>query len=214
MKHIIKNPEPQEFKAWKARANEYWQPTFNELRGMEKRAVFNALWNEQGHICSYCQCRLTPNDCHIDHLQPQSNPQIDPLNYANFVCSCQSNLQKGDPIHCGNAKANSLLPISPLDPTCESRFRFKNNGEIDANYPHDQSAIDTINILNLNSRNIVGDRLTVIEFFDEETAPMNNDEVAQFIQESLEKDKDGKYQPYWTMIKDIYSIFLFDLKNR
>jgi uncharacterized protein (TIGR02646 family) len=211
MKHITKNPEPKEFKEWKAQANENWQPTFNNLRGKEKRAVFDALWIEQGHICCYCQCRLIENKCHIDHLQPQHGTQIiDSLDYSNFVCSCQVNLQKGEPRHCGNAKDNDQLPISPLDPTCESRFKFKNNGEIDTNDSSDQSAIDTINLLNLNSRNIVGDRLAVIEFFDKEIDIMDGQEIAQFIQESLEKDQEGKYQPYWTMIKERYSDFLLN----
>lgn len=126
MKYIIKGQESEVFREWKAQNNENWQPTFNELRGKEKESVFHALFTEQGYICCYCQCRLTPNKCHIDHLQPQKGSQeIDPLDYSNFVCSCQRNLQRGDPIHCGNAKKNKYLPISPLDPTCESRFKFK-----------------------------------------------------------------------------------------
>lgn len=208
MKHIAKHPEPEIFREWKAQANENWQPTFNKLRGKEKRAVRNALLIEQGYICCYCQCRLIEDKCHIDHLQPQHGTKIiDPLDYSNFVCSCQVNLQKEEPHHCGNAKDNEQLPISPLDPTCESRFNFKNNGEIYANQPHDHPAIDTIKILNLNQGNIVDDRLEVIAFFDDEIDIMDDQEIAQFIKESLERDQEGKYHPYWTMIKDLYSDF-------
>lgn len=159
MKYIVKGQEPEVFKEWKAQNNENWQPTFNELRGKEKESVFNALFTEQGHICCYCQCRLKPNKCHIDHLQPQKGSQeIDPLDYSNFVCYCQRNLQRDDPIHCGKAKKNEHLPISPLDPTCESRFKFKKDGKIYAKELNDRLAEDTINnILNLNSPDIYSD---------------------------------------------------------
>ena len=209
MKHIVKNQEPQTFTKWKAQANQNWQPTFADLRGKEKQAVYHALFIEQGYICCYCQCRITEDECHIDHLQPQHGKEtIDSLDYSNFVCSCQRNLIEGEPRRCGNAKGNAQLPISPLDPTCESRFKFKNNGEIYANQPNDQPAEDTINILNLNSRNIICDRLEIIAFFDEEIDLKTDAEVCHFIRESLTKDQESKYQTYWTMIKDLYSYYL------
>lgn len=55
MKHIVKAEEPEELVNWKALANEDWQPTYDDLRGTEKRAVKNSLMAEQGYICCYCE---------------------------------------------------------------------------------------------------------------------------------------------------------------
>ena len=62
MKHIVKQQEPEAFANWKALANNNWQPTYDTLSGETKKVVKSALMAEQGHICCYCERRLTEED--------------------------------------------------------------------------------------------------------------------------------------------------------
>lgn len=117
MKHIVKQEEPQKFLDWKNLAGENWQPTYGGLSGYPKKALKNSLMAEQGYICCYCERRLTDNESHIEHFRPQSDPAVDPLDYRNLLCSCQNQLNKGEPRHCGNKKEDWFdehLLVSPL----------------------------------------------------------------------------------------------------
>ena len=96
MKHIIKCSEPQAFADWKDQANEDWQPDYDDLSGAPKEAVKEALMKEQGYLCCYCERRLTDDDSHIEHLRPQSDPAVDPLDFANMLCSCQNHSRTCD----------------------------------------------------------------------------------------------------------------------
>ncbi|NEQ95478.1 MAG: TIGR02646 family protein [Cyanothece sp. SIO2G6] len=155
MKHIVKQKEPPSFTAWKAKANDDWQPTYSDLRNPEKRDVLQALLQEQGHICCYCGMRLTARDpsmsndqesetndqtsaqdgCHIEHLKPQSQYPEFALDYDNMLASCQAEDTKNPrlPLRCGQKKANwydPTLMVSPLMPDCETFFRYTGSGEI------------------------------------------------------------------------------------
>ena len=153
MKYIRKRQEPPEFKNWKEQANSDWQPDFRNLAGKPKEILIKALMTEQGEICCYCESRLVDGKCHIEHFKPQSDPSVDPLDYANLLCSCQANLTPSEPRHCGNLKDNlsdENLLISPLNPDCESHFAFNDDGTIKPAQEDVQTAINTIEKLGLN----------------------------------------------------------------
>ena len=65
MKHIVKDQDTPLFEKWMALANEDWKPTYKDLRDPEKKEVKKSLMKEQGHICCYCERRLTDEDSHI-----------------------------------------------------------------------------------------------------------------------------------------------------
>ena len=143
MKYIIKQQEPQAFSEWKAMASEDWQPTYGELSGNVKQSVKQTLMSEQGYICCYCDRRLIDGDSHIEHFRPQNDPQVDPLDYANLLCSCQNKIEKGEPRHCGNLKNgwfDEQLLISPLSADCAERFAYSGDGKIRPANPLDNSA--------------------------------------------------------------------------
>ena len=104
MKHIVKREEPEAFINWKSLSNDDWQPTFGNLPGEVKNVVRSALMAEQGWICCYCERRLSVEDSHLEHLRPQSDPEVDPLDFANLLCSCQNQISRGEPRHCGTLK--------------------------------------------------------------------------------------------------------------
>lgn len=205
MKHIVKNAEPAELIVWKAMATADWQPSYADLSGAEKAAVKNALMKEQGYICCYCERRLTDNDSHIEHFRPQHDPAVDPLDYGNMLCSCQKQLEKGEPRHCGNLKGawfDEQLLVSPLDPTCGSRFRYTADGGIRHADDTDIAAKSTIERLGLALPKLNAMRKKAVEpFLDEE---LSADEVKRFASGYLSLNQQGMLGEFWSAINFLF----------
>ena len=205
MKSFVKTTEPEQLSTWKAMANADWQPTYDDLSGTEKSAVKNALMEEQGYICCYCERRLTDNDSHIEHFRPQHDPAVDPLDFGNMLCSCQKKLKKGDPRHCGNLKDkwfDGLLLISPLDSTCEARLAYTADGGIYPVAEADDAARMTIKKLGLDIPKLSAMRERAIEpFLDEGLSP---DELERFVTGYMGRDSHGMLGEFWTTINYLF----------
>ena len=205
MKYIVKSAEPVNFSDWKTMANSEWQPIYDDLSGAEKAAVKNALMEEQGYICCYCERRLTDNDSHIEHFRPQSDNAVDPLDYGNMLCSCQKHLNKGDPRHCGNLKNgwfDEQLLISPLTPACEVSFAYTADGEI---YPADKSdkaAVATIKRLGLGISKVNAMRSMAIEPFLSED--LDAEDLNNFVIGYLKRDNQGMFGEFWTTVNFLF----------
>ena len=209
MKHIIKKEEPQALTDWKALANEDWQPTYGDLSGYTKKAVKDALMAEQGAICCYCEQRLTDDNSHIEHFMPQSDQAVDPLDFGNLLCSCQNQLKKGEPRHCGNLKDDWFDPdllVSPFDPGCEDRFAFTGDGLIKPAAGHDQAASETITRLGLSIPKLNDMRAKVIEPFLDES--LSTDEMQVFVSGYLKRDVSGQFGEFWTTIRYLFGGFV------
>ena len=203
MKHIVKAEEPEELVNWKALANEDWQPTYADLQNPEKQIVKKSLMAEQGYICCYCERRLLDDDSHIEHLQPQSDNSVDPLDYGNMLCSCQNQIKQGDPRHCGNLKSNHPISITPLDANCESHFVYTHDGEIQPEPPDNGPAQQTIEILGLDIPKLNAARRMVIEpFLDPE---LNTDDFTRFVAGYLDTDQ-AEYGEFWTTINCLFGV--------
>ncbi len=205
MKHIVKQAEPQEFTNWKALANEDWQPTYGTLNSDVKKIVKRALMQEQGHICCYCERRLEDNDSHIEHLEPQSTGNIDPLDYDNMLCSCQNQLAKGDRRHCGVLKDDwfdDALLISPLDSECETRFSFDGDGLIKPAREEDDAATKTISMLGLDLPKLNSMREDALAPFLDEA--LTTDEFQDFVTGYLQQDSNGMFGQFWTTINYLF----------
>jgi uncharacterized protein (TIGR02646 family) len=171
MKHIHKGPEPIELTRWNvdcAGAPAEWDDLPPEVNG----ALKAALVAEQGHICCYCGRRLLPGDYHIEHLVPRHGAMGDPsltFVYRNLLASCQANLMRKDPRHCGTAKADwyvAAVFVSPVDPGCEGRFFYDLDGKVRGADPVDEGAKETIACLDLDGARLRGLRRKVIEALD------------------------------------------------
>lgn len=207
MKHIVKNQNTPAFDDWRASANENWQPTYGRggLRGVEKKEVKDSLMREQGYICCYCERRLTDDDSHIEHFNPQSNNTVDPLEYTNMLCSCQDQLNKGEPRHCGNSKDNWFnedLLISPLDSNCEGRFSYTADGKIHPVNEFDDAAIKTIEKLKLDIELLNDLRNKAIEpFLDKDLDELD---FFKFVDGYIKKNSDDTFNEFWTTINYIF----------
>lgn len=205
MKHIVKQSEPEDFARWKAQANDDWQPTYDNMPGDIKNGVKAALMAEQGFLCCYCESRLHGEQSHIEHFRPQSDPVVDPLDYANMLCSCGNRFQKGEPRHCGSLKDDWFDPdllVSPFAPGCEERFAFLGDGRIEPRLDGDRAAKESIKRLGLGLPKLNDMRAKVIEPFLDESLSMR--ELRDFVAAYLQPDETGRFGEYWTTIRFLF----------
>ena len=150
MRHFLKGAPPPQFEAWKAQANEHWQPSYANLQNPEKRELHQALLNEQGQLCCYCGRGISRTDSHIEHFRPQEQRVDLELSFENLFASCIRETAPGSPLHCGHAKGRDFdeaQHVSPLDPTCERRFGYSLDGAI---LPMDDGATYMVELLKLD----------------------------------------------------------------
>jgi len=206
MKYIVKGQEPHSFTEWKALSNENWQPTYDNLSSDVKRDVKDALINEQGGICCYCEVKLAYADSHIEHLDPQTNNEAKRLDFQNMLCSCQKLLEKGEPRHCGNSKGSwydDVLLVSPLDPKCEKKFTYTADGCIGFT---DEASQETIKHLKLDIDKLNILRANAIEPFiiDPITFEVISKEDAKKFAEKYVQKTDKKYNEFYTTIQYLF----------
>ncbi len=160
---------------------------------------------EQGYICCYCERWLTDDGSHIEHFNPRSNNVLNPLDYTNMLCSCQNQLEQGEPRHCGHLKDdwfdNQLL-VSPLDPDCEGHFAYTADGKIQPAEKSDDAARMTIEKLGLNVNKLNALRKKAIEPFLDEN--LSEQEFFQFVSGYLRKNTGGMFGEFWTTIDYIF----------
>ena len=153
MKQVVKNQEPQQFSTWKRQRGTVHQRGWDQLTGPIKQVIHDALMEEQGYICCYCESRVTSDNSHVEHFRPRSRFPSRELDYQNLHCSCLRTLSPGEPVHCGHKKGSwfdAALLISPLQQNCGKRFRFTRNGEILPRSRNDSAAKETIKGLGLD----------------------------------------------------------------
>jgi uncharacterized protein (TIGR02646 family) len=150
MRHVVKGAPPPEFEAWKAMANDDWQPNYGNLQNPDKGILQKALLDEQGQVCCYCGRSISLGDSHIEHFRPQEQREDLDLAYDNLFASCIRETEPGAPLHCGHAKGHGFdeaRHVSPLDPECERRFTYSLAGAI---LPLDESARYMAELLRLD----------------------------------------------------------------
>ena len=199
MRYIQKGAEPQKFSDWKCLANEEWHPNYENLSGVEKKAVYQSLLAEQGHICCYCERQLIANDYHIEHLNPQTLHAGDDLNYENFICSCLKQTARGEPLHCGKLKEDKIISIHPLQQDCQSKFTYTAMGEIDG---VDQDTKETIQFLGLNIDKLTDMRADAVSpFLSDE---IEQDEFQSFVAGYIIPDHNDKRNAFCSMIEFLF----------
>lgn len=211
MKYVTKSAEPQEIIDWKAEDKMYLRgkPNWNRLPSELKDLLRERISQEQGYICCYCERSLVLNNYHLEHIKPKSQNKfpLNQLDYDNILCSCQLELEEGEPRHCGNSKGSWYVEnefVSPLNPDCEEKFKFTGDGGIYPANENDVAAITTIQSLQLNIDKMNNLRKDAIEPFLDDT--LSEDELNKFVQEYL-VDKtlnNGQFNEFYTTIKCLF----------
>lgn len=206
MRFIHKRSEPETLLEFKAMSNSNWEPSYDSLPKARKDIIKKALIDEQKGLCCYCERIITESDSHIEHFKPQDRFSEYALDYNNMHCSCMVEQTKGTPLHCGMAKGNwydEALLISPLDPNCESRFKYLGDGRILPANSTDEAARETIRHLCLDDKGLTAERKTVIDMFLDET--LSEDERNTFLSVYVD-EKGSSPSPFISAVKCVMQV--------
>lgn len=218
MKYIIKNGTPPNYADWCRIAHECNYEDFRRLQNPEKAMLRQELLKEQGWIYAYTMQRIDENNSHIEHIKPQSLCREDQigsdLDYNNLVACFPVDGMSSEGQYGAQKKANwwkndGTEFISPLNPACESFFHFDLNGNITPARA-DKAAITTIKVLALDHPILIGDRKGVItEFiFRSGSDSLSKPEAIKLMRTICNRDKEGRYHTYCTIIRDALHEYL------
>jgi uncharacterized protein (TIGR02646 family) len=199
MRHIKKGTPPPQYVTW------FSDPFKREtdLDGIEHKtdrvyqyedlrrdkivieAVEQGLLQEQGFICCYTGLSLglsvDERSFHVEHLKPQSHcDEKEDIDYFNLLAAYPSpstNCNFGA-VARGNWYDPDLM-VSPLDPSCESRFIYKKDGTVKSSDPNHKPTLATISKLKLNHDELVDLRRAAIKrFFTEDLIQKQLEHIA------------------------------------
>jgi uncharacterized protein (TIGR02646 family) len=232
MKYIVKNPEPQEFINWKEQNSEEISHRLKD--GIDTDAVWNllpskppkpetevessadftkehlrqALLEEQGYLCCYCNRPLQGNyTTTLEHFLPKDRGKYPHLVFAyeNLLACCDGGERdKSKPRETYyNAKKGNQDPtspiqiVSPLEENCETFFEFDEMGNISAADGNEQS-IATIGFLGLDARALNTLRKSYINEYIMGIWAEETDTASEI--DSLRQKVNGKFFPFCTAI--------------
>jgi len=206
MRYVQRGPEPSELTEYKVFANAEWTPTYREFD--KKAAVAAKLAREQGDLCGYCGSRIgeRKGDCHIEHVEAQSVNPARALDHTNMLASCQgSDAEPPVPKHCGAARGNERLPVTPFMPDCGMYFSYGSDGGIKAapDPARQQAAADAIRLLRLDIRRLNAARAAAIEGALDGLDGLSADEWRAEATRYDELDPDGRLAPYCFAIQQV-----------
>ena len=128
------------------------------------------------------------------------------MDYNNLLCSCQNNLKKGEPRHCGNAKDDWFdedLLISPLSPDCSEHFRYTGDGYIYPLDDADAAAKETIEHLKLDIPLLVANRRSVLDTFLD--GSITDEEFKDFYHKYFDKLSCQNPPEFISAVTDVFS---------
>jgi uncharacterized protein (TIGR02646 family) len=218
MRHIIKGPEPEAFVRWK-NDNHGLDVVWEDLAPDAKRALRDALLEEQGYICCYCGRRIEADDAEqlphggqceeekkapiIEHLRPRSQfPELT-FDYHNLLACCLGG-QGTKPrrlLHCDTKKGDwydDELMVSPLNPCCDYCFVFRPDGMIGPTQDplKKHAAEETIERLGLAIDKLRAARKVALDTAFDEMFAKPESKWNDYIQSLCEPDADGRLAPF------------------
>jgi len=173
MKYIKKAGAPLDFVAWRRLMRDTPNEDFGNLQNPEKMNLREALLQEQGWLCAYTMRRIDSDNSHVEHIKPEWVCHLEgvgvDLDYSNLVAcfprdgmtrQCRYGAQQKDDWWDNNGTDF----VSPLHPSCESKFQFDLDGSIRA-VRGTGAALTTIRVLRLDHPNLTEDRRRVLQEF-------------------------------------------------
>lgn len=159
MRLIQKNTPPSDFDTYRKTPGASYKDLYDNHRDIWELTRLS-LAAEQGYICCYCGQRITGfQGTQIEHIFAKGTAAYEKmqLDYeTNLIASCDGGKYKRkinpsipvDDLHCDTKKSQDPIPLSPLNPLCEERFLYSDDGDIIGAFPDAEA---TIEILNLTS---------------------------------------------------------------
>ena len=175
MRGSAKGEEPEALLAWKAgQRGACIEPRYDDLSKEAREATRNGLFVEQTGQCVYCGRGIDLellNGHHLEHFRPRARYPHCELTYRNLFLSCgPRRAHGGDQPTCGNEKKAWFDENCHIDPApeeaCQRHFSFTSGGWIKGR--GSVEAEKMIAVLNLNHRELIAERSTLIEHLDVE----------------------------------------------
>lgn len=157
MRFIKKQKPPKSLQNWIAanQGRQTGKPTYRNIPGNVLAEIRLALLSEQGWLCAYTMIAIRNAEAsHIEHVLAQAYFPDQQVKYANML-AChpgtegQANCEFGA-LAKGGKIVTSMNFLSPLIPSCETRFVYETNGAIRTAQSDDQVANATIDALKLD----------------------------------------------------------------
>ncbi len=198
------------------------EPSYDDLAQSEEYGKLKKeLLAEQGYICCYCEKEVgvrAGDGSNIEHFMPRHPDkrvltpeecaicQSAELDYENMFVSCGGEERYSED-HCNNTKNNWFdfhNCISPASEKIDGLFGFRLNGKIFA-VDNNVCAEKMRENLNLDSYALRKQRETAYdtvleEEFSDDTLLQDDEYIMETIDMYQEKDKNGRYEPFCSMI--------------
>jgi uncharacterized protein (TIGR02646 family) len=140
---------------------------------------------------------------HIEHLEPQSvRPYLDVV-WTNMLGCCEPQNLRGrrtkikTQCHCGEHRGKSPVGVSPLDPSCESQFRYTLRGDIEPEPSNNAAAKLAISNLNLRAERLRNSREALIVVAYEDLEQLSE---AEWLSVYVEM-QDGEFPEFTAMFQ-------------
>lgn len=220
MRRIVKGLEPEELGHWKAENAE--TPQNLTYGNMPKTQVKLQMLGEQGYLCAYTMERIqTAEDCHIEHVIPQSQPNQPPghqIDYNNLLACIPSNTPGHRPLidrfpygapRKGGTHINENNFVSPLEEDVEHRFQYAADGKVASS---DDAAASTITMLSLNHTQLSDLRKAAIEERIWETS-LSADEAEVLSHTIMTADSAGRIAEFCLAISQVAAWYANGIRN-
>jgi len=201
VKRIRKREEPADLRKW--RLAQKSAPQNLTYENAPKDALRAGLLGEQGFLCAYTMMRIADaRSGHIEHIQPRSlSPNLQ-IAYTNMLYCYPGDGQA----HCGfGAHEKGGKPVvagkfvSPLEPSCETRFAYLSDGGVAAANDEDEAAANTIRVLRLDHPALIKARqeaIRALPIFDRSAGPVSSQRALRSATGALLNDANGRFQQY------------------
>lgn len=234
MKRIVKRPseELEQFELWKStwqlskkdlldnplldeQKNEIWK----KLSGKDKINIKQALLNEQGFICCYCQQRIElDKKTIIEHFMARATNPAQMFDYENLFACCdggdterqyqnEQKIPKAQriPQYCGSKKDDKEICINPLDENCETHFSYSFNPDSKEVLIEGLTSegCDTISTLNLGIAKLKTLRGAEIAGYILDGEDYITVEEAEILLQKITQKRDGKFQPFCAALEHV-----------
>jgi uncharacterized protein (TIGR02646 family) len=229
MKYIQKEKEPEKLRSW---FNSQFDEDGNclgcdyrkNLPGDIKRDLKNHLLKEQGFLCCYTGILIDADHSHVEHLKPyalcRDQKKYEDVSYFNLLAAYPGpDYEDTDSNTKGKKKNKKCLFgahakdewydvenfVTPLNQNCETRFKFYEDGRIEATDDRDTAAKTTIEKLALNHPQLTDLRKAAIDdvFFSPDIELDESDFIAIADGAYSVKDGEGKYPEFCFVIEQV-----------
>jgi len=182
--------------------------TYAGLAPETRRALVKKMLEEQGRLCAYTmRCigvSTDARDYHIEHIRPRSRcPELQ-IEYKNMLlCAPGGGCDWG--ARCKDeADVDEANFVSPLNETCETRFEYRRDGFVRASEENDAAAASTLNLLNLNHKELVAERGEAMRRFGlgpNAQKALSAQKAERLGARICERNLDGSFEPFCIAIR-------------